>query len=432
MTRARRWWIAGGVVLVGLPLAVWLAALLLIPTDEQLATKAEVELEKALGVKVRVGALHWRLLPSPALFVEEFSTLQTKPVQITKLSAFLDTGPLWHRRLRLDRIALEGAMIPQLSLRELGKNKTETDSTGTMPGGFTLDDTPVAHASFRDLTWVSRRGIPVVYEGDLDFDPLWRPRTAELRRPAFTPATNLQLTRIGNEDRWTTRINVGGGTGNGEVQLKEASAGNFQITGQLKPRNVEVSSALAAFNRRSPIAGKATGDTTLKASGSSVGEISQSLHTTTRFTMGPSTILRFDLDKAIRSLGKDHAGTTPLNSITGQLDTQNSADGLIAMYTDIKASSGALTASGKATVANRRIEAEFAVDLVDGIVGVPLKVSGPVNDVSFSVPPSAIAGAVVGTAVLPGIGTAIGARIGAAIGKIFGGDKPAPVPKKSK
>ena len=83
----------------------------------------------------------------------------------------------------------------------------------------------------------------------------------------------------------------------------------------------------------------------------------------------------------------------------------------------IKARSGKLSVSGDATLANRRIEAELAVDLVDGIVGVLLVIYGPTGNVQLSVPKGAVAGAVVGTALLPGIGTAIGARVGAAVGK---------------
>ena len=104
---------------------------------------------------------------------------------------------------------------------------------------------------------------------------------------------------------------------------------------------------------------------------------------------------------------------------------------MVVDYSKIKASSGALSASGKARVANRHIDAEFAVDLVKGVVGVPLKITGPLEQVRVSVPASAVAGAVVGTAVLPGIGTAIGARIGAAIGQLFGakpGGKPSVKP----
>ncbi|MCJ7800331.1 MAG: glycine zipper domain-containing protein, partial [Polaromonas sp.] len=84
--------------------------------------------------------------------------------------------------------------------------------------------------------------------------------------------------------------------------------------------------------------------------------------------------------------------------------------------------------SGKAWVVNQHIEGEFSVDLVDGLVGIPLKVSGPLERPQVSVPAGAVAGAAVGTAVLPGIGSAIGARLGAAIGRIFESE---PADKKS-
>ena len=128
-------------------------------------------------------------------------------------------------------------------------------------------------------------------------------------------------------------------------------------------------------------------------------------------------------------MGKDHAGSTALDSVTGQLDTQNTPQGMVATFSRLQTRSGVLSASGRARVASRQIDAELAVDLVDGVVGVPLTLSGPVDKVQVSVPASALAGAAAGTAVLPGIGTAIGARIGAAIGKLLGAE-PADPPRR--
>ncbi len=209
--------------------------------------------------------------------------------------------------------------------------------------------------------------------------------------------------------------------------------GRLRLEGTLKPQGVEVASAMAAFNRRSVISGEASGDTSLLADGDTVGELARSLHTKTLFSMRRATLLRFDLDKAVRSLGKDYAGQTPLDTVTGQMDTQNTPQGMVVTYTGVKATSGMLTASGQARIANRQIESEFAVDLVDGVIGVPLKVSGPFENVKVSAPPGAVAGAAVGTVVLPGIGTAIGARVGATLGKIFSPDpKPAPATRSGK
>jgi hypothetical protein len=230
----------------------------------------------------------------------------------------------------------------------------------------------------------------------------------------------MALARQGQEDRWDVRIKLGGGTADGAAQLRTDANGLLHLSGKLKPHDVEVSSALEAFNRRAQVAGKASGETTLSANGDSMSALAQSLQTKTPFVMGRSKLLRFDLDKAIKTAGKEHAGQTPLDGVTGKLETQNTADGMVINFSDIHTSSGSLSASGKARLFNRNIDAEFAVDLVEGVVGVPLKVSGPVTNIRVSVPPGAVAGAVVGTAVLPGIGTAIGARIGAAVGKVFG------------
>lgn len=419
MTRKSKWLLGLGiaVLVVG---AAWVALLRWLPSDEELARRASVELEARLGTQVRVGALHWRLFPSPAVVIEDVATDQPQPLLIKKLTAYPDVFALWKRRVKIDRADLEGAVVPQLSLRGLGSGREQDEAAA--------EELPLARFVFRDVTWISRRGIAVVYDGEVDFDPGWRPRKAELRRPGFKPATDLSLARQGQEDRWAVRIHMGGGTAHGEARLDVRAKGRMHLEGQLQPQGVEVESMLAAFNRRSVIAGKASGETTLSAHGDTVAELARSLHTRTPFTIGKSTLLRFDLDKAVRSAGKEHAGQTPLDSVTGQLDTQNTPQGMVVSYTELKAVSGSLSASGQARVANRQIEAEFAVDLVDGIVGVPLNVSGPLDNARFSVPNSAIAGAVVGTAVLPGVGTAIGARVGATLGKIF---SPGPAPPAS-
>ena len=426
MTRTRKW-LAGLCVVAAVPVLLGLVGWSLIPKDEELARRAAARLTEVSGVPVSIGALHWRVLPVPSVVLQNVATQQSRPIELKRLTLYFELGPLLQRRVKIARVLLEGASVPQLSLRARAKTVGANPAPRTQR--FAVDELPLARFEFRDVTWLTRRGLALLYEGEIDFDAHWRPRTAQLRRPGLHPAADLSIVREGQEDRWATRINLANGTANGELRLQTRSNGRLHLDGTLKPEGIDAAQAVVAFNRRAVLAGKASGVTTLSADGDTVGELVQSLHTQSTLRVSRARLLRFDIEKAVRSAGREHAGQTPLDSLTLQLDTQNTPQGIVIDATDVKASSGALTATGKGRLANQTIEAEVAVDLVSGLVGVPLTISGPVSAVKVSVPAAALAGAAVGTAVLPGIGTAIGARVGAALGSIFGG-KPAEVPGK--
>lgn len=122
--------------------------------------------------------------------------------------------------------------------------------------------------------------------------------------------------------------------------------------------------------------------------------------------------------------GISRGGTTPLDELTGVLDTQGTDDGVVMRYTGLKARSGVLTASGRLRLFNRKLDGEIAVDLIDGVVGMPLQIGGTMSEPEVSLTGGALAGAAVGTAVLPGVGTALGARAGQQLEKLFGAEEP--------
>ena len=433
MTPSRKWLLGLGLAL-GIVVLAGVAVVKLVPSDEELAVQAAAALETAIGVPVSVGAVHWRLLPRPVVTVEGIATQQTLPVKISKITVRPNLMGLWQKRFKFDSAEVDGAVLPQMSLRALGGSKPGSAVAGDASGKsgalntWAVDELPLTQLVFRDVTWVSRSGVANIFSGDADFDTAWRPRTANLRRPDAKVATDLILTRKGAEDRWDALVHAGGGTATGELELLPQPNGRLHLAGKLKFEGIEVASAVQAFNRRAVIAGKASGVTSLKANGENAAGLAWSLHTQTMLTMGPSTLLLFDLSRAVQSFGKEHKGQTALDKVSGQLDTQNTANGMVIDFSGLKASSGALTASGKVHLLNRVIDAEVAVDLVDGLVGVPLTIKGPLGQVKVSVPNGALVGAAVGTALLPGVGTAIGARLGAALGNLLGSSEPAAKP----
>jgi len=409
-------------VVVAVLAAAGIAIAVAIPGEAEVARRAEQALTEKLGVPVHIGRLHWQLLPTPMVEVFDATTEQDKPVVIKHLAAWPRIGRLLHREIAFDRVTLNGATIPQLSVKAF-KQGDGDDGKDPKDKFLRLAGQPLQRAEFHKVTWIGRREIPLEFDGSVDFDPAWRPREAALWLTEAQSPARLELHRIESQDRFKTDITVADGSWNGTLELTQPTPDTWRIAGPLQPRNIDLRLLLETFKRKPVIAGRANGETTLQAEGQSLGDIVQSLHTRTTFSVNPATILRFDLDRAIRSLGKEHQGTTPLQTLTGVLDTQNDSDGIVMRYSALKAKSGALSASGTVVLQNRKVDADIAVDLVDGVIGVPLRITGPVTDPTYSVPPAAIAGAAVGTAVLPGVGTAIGARIGDALGRLFGTDK---------
>ena len=426
MTLTRPWALGAGLLLATLALAATAVAWRL-PSNAVLAERTSAALETTLGVPVLVGSLEWQLLPTPRLVLNTLRTSQTQPITVEKITVRLGALALLQGQIQIRRADVVGAVVHQVSLGVRQASGLANNATPEF-GGFQLHALPLAELVFSDVTWVTRNGIAVVYDGEVRFDASWRPRTAQLQLPQAKTTATLALTRQDDADRWNVSARVGGGTLDGSVTLgtgNPTSTGpRLTLNGQLQPRGIEVAQALAAFNRQSVVRGAASGETMLTAQGAHVGELVQSLQTRTSFLMQPATLLKFDLDKAIRSAGQDTAGQTALDTVAGELATRNTPSGMVLRFTEVKARSGRLSAAGQATLANRQIDAELAVDLVDGLVGIPLRVRGPMDKPQVSVPPGAVAGAVVGTAVLPGVGTAIGARVGSGIGgvidKLFG------------
>ena len=418
-----RWLLFAVAGLAVIAAALGLAFALLVPSNEEIAARIMQQAEDKLGVKVTLGEVSWQLLP-PALVIDGAATVQPQPIRIRRLVAQPSLGAALRRQLHFDHVLIDGAVMPQLSLRGL-KVVPAPSGVATSAADNAL---PLDQLRFRNLTWITRHGKQLEFDGNVLFDPGWRPRQAEVVRPGVKPLTRLTLTRDGTDDRWQLALALGGGTANGEVTVSQGKDGGLQLKGRLEPRDVEVASALAAFKRHSAVNGKASGQTVLSASGQAVGELARSLHTRTNFTVAGATLLQFDVEKAIRSFGQDRAGQTTLKSLEGQMDTQNTPDGMVVRYSALQARGESFSATGQGTIANRQIEGELTVDLAGGLVAVPLKVAGPLDAPQVTVPRSVVAGAAIGTAVLPGVGTVIGARVGAAVGKIFGdgASKPAP------
>lgn len=432
MKRAVRSWLLGlaAALLLGAGALVWLVAARL-PSDAEAAARVAEAFERRFGVGLKVGGAHWSLWPSPVLVLSDVATAQPRPLTLRRVTVQLKLRELLHRVVAVDELEVEGLVLPRESLyafRGKGPRPSEGRGAFALPAPWRLAPVPLQTLRWRDVVWIDRRGIALAYDGEIAFDAAWRPRTARVERAGASPPARLRLEREGAEDRWQTRIDAGGGSWNGLTRFELRPGDRLRVSAELAPREVDVAGLLGAFGRRAAVAGKFSGRTTLEAEAAELGALLRSLHTRTSFSVRPATLVGLDLAKAVSTAGVSRGGTTPLDELTGTLDTQGGEDGTVLRYTGLKARSGVLTASGNLRFFNRRLDGEIAVDIVDGVVGVPLRIGGTASDPEVSLTGGALAGAAVGTAVLPGVGTAIGARVGQQVEKLFG-TEPAPAKK---
>lgn len=408
----RRWTIAAAALLALLVVGASIAIKSVVPSNEELARRVEREFETRLGHRLVVGEAHWRVRGTPVIEVLHAYTEQPRDeaIRVRRVAIYPELMPLLRKRLVIDRVEIEGAEVPRQALVAY-RGKTQDADSATVV---------VRTLAFKDLTYTSYSGVPVSYEGEIEFNEGDRlPQRAQLRRPdAKTPAT-LDATRDGKSadgaDIYRLALQAGGGTARGQVRLATSDSGRMTLTGELEPRGVEIQSLLETFKRRSFIGGQASGETTLRAEGETVGELFRSLRTRSELQVAGARLLRIDLDKAIKSLGEDRAGETPLDSLSGVMDTQNTEEGMKTTFTQVKAVAGSYTASGQATLYRKRVDAQGQLEVGGGIVDVPISAHGPIRKPEFSIAWGTIAGAAIGTAVLPGIGTVLGAKIGGAV-----------------
>jgi len=430
MTRTRRWLLGTGVaVLLFLGGLGWFAWRLL-PSDDALAARISEGFERASGIGLRVGGATWSLRPAPVVVLSDLATAQPRPITVRRMVLRPRLSALLRRTIAIEAIEVEGAVLPQPSVRAFRGRWKGDGVSGMIAGAWTPAEIPVERLRLQDLVWINRRDIALAYDAELRFDPGWRPREAEVRRPGVSPTTRLRLTREGEEDRWRVQIDAGGGTWNGQAALQTLDKGGLRLGAELEPRGVDVGELVTAFGRHKAIEGRFDGRTEVRSEGDNVGELVRHLNTRTRFAMRPATLKGFDLSKVVGPPGAARGGQTVLDELTGTVETQNTGDGILLRYQGLQARSGVLSASGSASVLNRRLNGEMAIDLVDGLVGVPLKLAGTLDNPQLSMTGGALAGAAVGTAVLPGVGTAIGARVGQQVEKLFGGEDEKKTPRR--
>lgn len=411
-------WLLGSLAALALLLVVATVALWRWTATDDFRLRAEREASQALGLPVRLGRLHLSLWPLPAVAVEQVVVQSQPPLTLERIEA----RPVWTSLLggqpELDQLAVRRATLPQPALAAIAASLQKKKQPAPAARGPEAEKAPnlPRQLVLDEVTWLDARGRPMTLNATVLLRPEGRldSASAEVVAGRFAGA---RATLAPEAEGWALKAEIGGGTVAGPFTLTPRGAG-WLLQGRLATQNVEVA-ALTAPHKT--LTGRLDAQTQLQAEFRDPGAIADALRTQTRFTVRQAVVHGLDLAQAVKSVGTSRGGQTALDTLAGQLNTQGQAMQL----NNLVASSGLLAASGQVAMTpernlSGRVTVEVGAAALGGALGVPLVVGGTLDAPSVTLSRAALAGAAIGTAVMPGVGTGAGAKLGETLRGLFG------------
>ena len=210
-----------------------------------------------------------------------------------------------------------------------------------------------------------------------------------------------------------------GGTVNGK-----ASAGwerGLQLKGSFDVNQVELKSLVPLISPGTKVSGRLDAKPVFSVAATDANRLMDTLRLETPFSVRNGVLHGVDIKQAATSLFKQgtSGGETDFDQLSGHL---NLAGGTY-RFTRLKISSGVLAADGNVNISPKkelsgRVNAQ--VKALGATAGVPLNLAGTTQSPRLYPTGGTMAGAAIGTVLLPGVGTGIGAKAGQALENLFG------------
>jgi hypothetical protein len=218
----------------------------------------------------------------------------------------------------------------------------------------------------------------------------------------------------------SAKLYGGTATGNATVGWQKG----MQLKGKLDLGQVELTNLVPIVSPGTKMSGKLNAKPVFSAAAADGSQLLAALHLETSFDVQHGVLHGVDIEKAaMKLMGKGAGGgETHFDHLSGHVVR----DRLAYKFTGLKISSGVLAADGDVGISPRqelsgRVNAK--VNALGTSATVALNVSGTVHSPSVFPTGGTMAGAAIGTAILPGIGTGVGAKAGQMLEGLFGKKK---------
>ena len=385
--------------------------------------RIEREATAAVGVPVRVRAVSVDVWPVPSVALDGMSVGSQPVATVERIEARPVWAALLRGRLEVATLVVRHAVIPGRAVAAIAaataRKRTASGAAPAAPADrFAWWP---RRARFEQLSWIDANGQTTTVNAQVAMDDDGRAATASVKvlrgRLAGASAT---VQRDGQA--WRVLADIGGGKLDARLTLRPVAGPATSLQGSYRITNVEVA-ALTAPSRT--LTGRLDATGTLRAPLQDLSALRETLTTQTQFTVRNGVIHGIDLREAVRTVGLNRGGSTPLDMLSGRLATQGSAMQL----TQLVAGAGNLSATGNVSMAASKslsgtLDVSLAAAATGNAISVPLQVGGTLDSPGVTLSRGAMIGAAIGTVIIPGVGTAPGAhlgdRLGRELGRLFG------------
>ena len=444
-------WLKRSLIALGVLLAVAAAVPLFVTLDDYIP-RIEKEASARLKEPVMIRSIRFGMLPLPHLTIDGITVGKTEDIKLGKVTVTPALFSLFAATKIIKSIELKSLVLTQKAIDKIPAwSKVDGEKTPGQPPlarieSIRLDDVLVkfdksSFGPFDARVNLDSKGEPV--------DALFATQDGKLKASVKPDKSNYLIdvaakswkspvgpviefdeliikgvATLTNADFSHISAKLYGGTVNGKATAVWQKG--LQVKGNFDINQVELKSLVPLVSPGTNMSGRLNAKPVFSAAAADAGQILNALHLETPFDVQNGVLHGVDIVKSATSLIKKDTGggETKFDQLSGHLVRGRGAH----QFTQLKISSGALAADGNVNISPKqelsgRVNAQ--VKALGASTGIPLNVAGTVHSPLLYPTTAAMAGAAIGTVLLPGVGTGLGAKAGQAIGNLFGKKEPA-------